>query len=129
MEATTVVELVGATCLVATGASHWFHAEMWCRQFESLAARGPTGARINGLFHGAVGGLFVALHPVFAGWNSVFTYWALAVAVKGALYLVAPRVGLRAMVNCTPDKAPKMRWAGVAMAALGLVVAGIAWAS
>ncbi|MEM7049271.1 MAG: hypothetical protein AAF604_06410 [Acidobacteriota bacterium] len=126
MNGTIVVELVGATCLCATGISHWLHPEAWSEHFARLAEKGNAGALSNGLMHAGVGAFFVASHPVFFGWRALLTYWALAVLAKGLFYLVAPEVGVRSMAACTPERARRLRWAGLPMTILGLVVAGIA---
>ena len=120
------VEILGGVCLCVTGVSHWLHAEAWSRHFEALAEKGTEGVFCNGLMHAGVGALFLATHPVFTGWHAVLTYWAILVLVKGLIYLVVPSIGLRAMRGCTPDRVPRMRWVGVPMITLGIVIFFIA---
>ena len=120
------VEILGGVCLCVTGLSHWLHAEAWCRFFARLAEKGTEGALCNGLMHGGVGALFLATHPVFVGWHSILTYWALLLVAKGLIYLAWPEVGLRSMRRCTPDAASQMKWVAIPLITLGLLIIVIA---
>jgi uncharacterized protein YjeT (DUF2065 family) len=127
MDQHATVELVGATCLVATGISHWMYPKSWSALFQQWAAEGIPGAFKNALLHATVGALFVATHPVFTGRSSILTYWAAAVFAKGLFYLVAPGVGVQSMQSLTPERSERLRWMGVPMVILGLIIGVGAW--
>ena len=126
VDAHQTVELLAATGLVVTGLSHVLHHRGWSDLFVGWAERGTSGALMNGLLHAAVGAFFVATHPVFGGARSITTWWAALVLAKGLTYLVAPELGLRQMRRLTPERAERLRWIGVPMAALGVVIGALA---
>lgn len=120
------VEIVASVALVATGLSHWLHHDAWARLFAGWAASGRSGALMNGLMHAGVGVLFLTAHPVFTGASSILTWWAVLVAAKGLLYLVLPSIGLASMRRLTEERAASLRWVGLPMVALGVVIGAVA---
>lgn len=127
MDHHAVIEIVAAVCLIATGVSHVVAHGAWATLFRRWSEGGESGALINGLLHAGVGGLFLVSHPVFTGYASVLTYWAALVLTKGLVCLVAPGIGLRSLRALTPERAGRLRWVGMPMVALGVVIGSAAF--
>jgi hypothetical protein len=115
-----------AVMLLVCGLSHALHAKLWVELFSDLVARRYAAFYIG--MPTLASGLVIALaHPQWT-WSPavIATLVGGAWIVKGAIYLLAPPTLQRvAMPNVR--RPAHFRWAGLLMAAVGLVLGVHLW--
>lgn len=84
-----------------------------------MHARGTTGNFLNAFLALGMGSLIFAFHRVWSGIPLLLTLYALASSAKGALYLIAPQVGLRSIKKATEKDSRLFIVPGVMLVALG----------
>lgn len=113
------VQIFAAINFLAVGISHMVQHRAWKEFFVFLHARGNTGNFLNAFLALGMGSLIFAFHRVWSGIPLLLTLYALASSAKGALYLIAPRVGLRSIRKATEKDSRLFIVPGVMFVALG----------
>jgi hypothetical protein len=116
-------ELYAAVNFTAVGLSHLLQPRAWVEFFVWLRGLGRAGALANGMLSLAFGSVIVAFHDVWSPPGVVLTVVGWGQVLKGFLYLLVPRWGLRTMGRVAPGRDREIVVAG----ALLLVLAGVAW--
>jgi hypothetical protein len=116
------VELFAIVQLLVVGLSHVAQPRPWAEFFIGLRARGEAGVFVAGFLSLIFGSVVVALHPVYRGLPLILTLFGWAQVAKGALYFVAPAVGLRALGSVSLERAGRFRAAGWALLALAAIL-------
>ena len=123
--AADAVELILILGFVLVGLSHMVRPGMWVKFFHDLEVQGTTGLVLKIFaFELWPAAAIVALHPVWTGPGVVLTLYGWALAIKCAIGLLLPQVGMRSMAMARRGEKQF-----VAAGALMLSLAGItAWA-
>ena len=107
------IQLFAAIGFLVIGLSHLLQPKAWVAFYQALAARGTTGAFLEGFLLLNFGAIIVAFHNVWHGPGIVLTLIGWSQVLKGAGRFVAPEVGLRAMQRLTSERAWYFQAGGV----------------
>jgi hypothetical protein len=113
-------QLFAALGFLVIGLSHLGRPKAWVDFYQALAARGTTGAFLEGFLLLNVGAFIVAFHNVWDGPALVLTLVGWAQLLKGVGRFLAPEVALRVMRRITPERAWYFQVGGV----IALVLSG-----
>lgn len=117
------IQVFAAISFLAIGLSHLAQPKSWVAFYQALAARGTTGAFLEGFLTLNFGALIVAFHNVWHGPALVLTLIGWAQVLKGLVRFVTPEIGLRVMGRMTPERAWQFQVAGL----FALLVSGFLW--
>jgi hypothetical protein len=106
-------QLFAAVSFLVIGLSHLAQPRAWVSFYQALAARGTTGAYLEGFLCLNFGAFVVAFHNVWEGPAIVLTLVGWAQVLKGLVRFVAPDLAVRAMLRATPERAWFFRAGGV----------------
>jgi hypothetical protein len=113
------VEKFAVICFFLIGVSHIVQPRAWAEFFIRLREKGTTGSFINAWIHFPLGALIVAFHNVWHGIPAVLTVLGYAWVIKGFIYFVFPRHGLKVMAQVRLERAWHFVLGGIVMVALG----------
>jgi hypothetical protein len=116
-------QVFAAVSFLVIGLSHVSQPKSWVAFFQALAARGTTGAFLEGFLLLSFGAIIVAFHNVWHGPALVLTLIGWAQVLKGAGRFLLPQVGLRVMQRMTLERAWHFQVAGVG----ALLLSGFLW--
>lgn len=117
------VEVFAGINLLLMGLSHTFAPTAWKAFFTLLHSKGAAGSILSSFLSIGIGSFIVAFHPGFDGLvPSALTVYGWLLLAKGGLYLVFPRIGLRAIDIPTRSDAKLFVAPGVGMMALGVAL-------
>ena len=116
-------QVFAAISFLVIGLSHLLQPKSWVTFFQSLAARGTSGAFLEGFLILNFGAIIVAFHNVWEGPATVLTVIGWSQVLKGAGRFLAPQVGLRVMQRINDERAWLFRIGGV----MALVLSGFLW--
>ena len=117
-----IQKLVVVSYLVI-GLSHMLQPRAWVNFFLWLREKGEVGSLLNGLLHFHVGALMVSFHNVWTGIPMVITIMGWALVLKGGLYLIWPKLGMRSLSRVSLERSREFVAAGIVMVAIsGLIV-------
>src|SRR5215217_1631987 len=116
-------QVFAAISFLVIGLSHLSQPKSWVAFYQALAARGSTGAFLEGFLLLNFGAIIVAFHNVWEGPAIVLTLIGWAQVLKGAGRFVFPHVGLRVMQRITPERAWHFQIGGIA----ALLLSGYLW--
>lgn len=122
------IEKLFVICCVVTALSHIFQARTWARLFIHWREKGEVGVFYTGLLHFQFGALIVAFHNVWQGIPAVVTVIGWAWTLKGALYLLYPKLPTRVLARISLERSWEFAVAGVFLLGLGLLVGYSLWA-
>jgi len=88
-----------------------------------LAREGTTGVFYTALLHFALGAFIVAFHNVWRGIPLVVTLLGWGWTVKGLLYLIYPKQGMRMLARVSLEKSHEFVIAGVVLLVLSGLIA------
>jgi hypothetical protein len=91
------VEKFAVICFFLIGVSHIVQPRASAKFFIHLREKGTTGSFINAWIHFPLGALIVAFHNVWHGIPAILTVLGYAWVLKGFIYFVFPRHGLKVM--------------------------------
>ena len=117
------VQVFAAVTLLVIGISHLARPRAWVSYFQDLAARGVSGAFLDGLLSLTFGGIIVGFHNVWQGPAVVLTVVGWAQVLKGLGRFVAPQAAARVMAKMSPERAWLFRVGG----AFALLLSGYFW--
>jgi hypothetical protein len=95
-------QVFAAVSFLVIGLSHLAQPRAWVSFYQALAARGTTGAYLEGFLCLNFGAFVVAFHNVWEGPAIVLTLVGWAQVLKGLVRFVAPDLAVRAMLRATP---------------------------
>jgi hypothetical protein len=107
------VQVFAAVGFLVIGLSHLIQPKAWVTYFQDLAARGNTGAFLEGFLLLSFGSVIVAFHNVWSGPAVVLTLVGWTQVLKGAVRFIAPDVALRVMRRVSHDRAWHFQAGGV----------------
>jgi hypothetical protein len=116
-------QLFAAIAFLVIGLSHLGQPRAWVAFYQALAARGTSGAFLEGFLLLNFGAFIVAFHNVWHGPVVVLTLIGWSQVLKGAGRFLAQQLGLRAMQRLTLERARYFRVGGV----LALILSGFLW--
>jgi hypothetical protein len=117
------IQLFAAIGLLVIGLSHLAQPKAWVAFYQALAARGTTGAFLEGFILLNFGAIIVAFHNVWHGPAVVLTLIGWSQVLKGAGRFVAPQLALRVMHRMAPERA----WYFQVGGAFALLLSGFLW--
>jgi uncharacterized protein YjeT (DUF2065 family) len=117
------IQVFAAISFLVIGLSHLVQPKAWIDYFQVLAAKGTTGAFLEGFLLLNFGAIIVAFHNVWQGPAVVLTLIGWSQVLKGLIRFVFPEVALRLMRRMTMDRAWQMQASGV----FALGVSGFLW--
>jgi hypothetical protein len=117
------IQLFAAIGLLVIGLSHLAQPKAWVAFYQALAARGTTGAFVEGFILLNFGAIIVAFHNVWHGPAVVLTLIGWSQVLKGAGRFVAPQLALRVMRRMAPERA----WYFQVGGAFALLLSGFLW--
>jgi uncharacterized protein YjeT (DUF2065 family) len=113
------VEKFAIICFFLIGISHIVQPRAWAEFFIRLREKGTTGSFINAWIHFPLGALIVAFHNVWHGIPAILTVLGYAWVIKGFVYFVFPRHGLKVMAQVRLERAWHFVLGGIVIVALG----------
>ena len=119
-QATQVFAAIG---FLVIGLSHLFQPRSWVTFYQNLAARGTSGAFLEGFLLLNFGAFIVAFHNVWHGPATVLTVIGWSQVLKGAGRFLAPQIGLRVIQRINEERAWYFRVGGV----FALLLSGFLW--
>lgn len=119
----TSVEKLTALFFFVTGLSHIFQPRVWVRFFIMLREKGEVGSFLNALVHFPLGAFIVAFHNVWHGVAAiVVTIIGWGLVVKGTIYFVFPRFGMRMLATVSTERSWQFVVAGIFSVALAAFI-------
>ena len=112
------VQIFAVINFLAMGLSHIVQHRAWKEFFVFLHARGNVGNFLNAILALGMGSLIFAFHRVWSGIPLLLTLYGLASLLKGTLFLVVPKVGLRSIGTPSTNDSRVLIVPGVMMLAL-----------
>ena len=116
-------QVFAAVSFLVIGLSHLAQSRAWVTFYQALAARGTTGAFLEGFVILNFGALIVAFHNVWHGPATVLTVIGWAHLLKGTGRFVAPQIGLRVIERINQERAWHFQAGGV----IALLLSGFLW--
>jgi hypothetical protein len=116
------VEKLIALCCFVIGLSHIVQARAWAELFIQWREKGDAGVFYTGLLHFCFGALIVAFHNVWRGLPVLVTILGWAWTLKGTLYLVYPRHGMKMLRRVSVDRAWEFMVAGIVLVIIAAIV-------
>ena len=116
-------QVFAAISFLVIGLSHLVHPKSWVTFYQGLAARGTSGAFLEGFLLLNFGAMIVAFHNVWHGPATVLTVIGWAQVLKGAGRFLVPQIGLRIMQRIDEERAWYFRIGGV----FALLISGFLW--
>jgi hypothetical protein len=113
------VEKFAVICFFLIGVSHIVQPRAWAEFFVRLRETGTTGSFINAWISFPLGALIVAFHNVWHGIPAILTVLRYAWVIKGFIYFVFPRYGLKVMGRVRLEHAWEFVIVGMVLVALG----------
>ena len=114
------IQVFAAVSFLVIGVSHLVQSRAWVTFYQDLAARGTTGAFLEGFVILNFGAIVVAFHNVWHGPATVLTVIGWAHLLKGAGRFIAPQIGLRVIQRINQDRAWQFQAGGL----LALMLSG-----
>jgi uncharacterized protein YjeT (DUF2065 family) len=120
MPSQRAIELFALLNFLIVGLSLVLQPGAWARYFAWMRREGDAGAVIFGLFCVLWGSLIVSFHPSWHGLLVVLPAFGVLQLLEGAVFLLAPSLGLRLMAIFNEQSLGLFRLLG--LIALGLAV-------
>lgn len=114
------IQKIAAINLLVIGLSHIFQHRAWAEFFIRWREKGEVGVFYTALLHLPIGSLIVGFHNVWSGIPAVLTVLGWGWTLKGLLYFVYPKHGLRMLNRVKPERS----WEFIIPGALMVVYAG-----
>lgn len=99
-------------CYFVIGLSHIFQPRVWAQFFIELRSKGEVGSFLNALLHFPLGVLIVSFHNVWHGIPLVLTLMGWGLVLKGLIYFVFPRHGMRMLARVSIERSWEFMVAG-----------------
>ena len=122
MTVTQSIELFTAINLGIVGLSHFLQPKIWVDYFIFLHSKKHIGNIVNALTALGIGSFILSFHFIWYWPKVLITAYGLSQVLKGLIYLLKPSIGIASIGKVTMEKSIKMKWAGLAMFILSLVI-------
>ena len=119
MEIAVAVQWFVAINILVVGLSHLLQPGVWILFFQRLAKMGQPGNLLNAMLSLGMGSLIVGFHQIWTWPMILVTIYGLLLTVKGALYMIIPKIGLKSIEEVNDSSGAKFRIIGTIMAVLG----------
>lgn len=121
------IQLLFAIAFIVIGVSHLAQPLAWIRLFINLREQGEPGVLLVSLVTFPSGLLIAVFHSVWTGIPLILTLIGWGFLIKGTLYLVYPKLGLRALGRLREENAGMLCWAGIGLILIGGLLAWEYW--
>lgn len=115
----TAIQKLAVISFFVIGLSHIFQPRVWAQFFIDLRDKGETGSFIVAFIHFPLGALIVAFHNVWQGIPLILTLLGYGWILKGFIYFVFPKLGLKTMSRVAPEKSWEFIAGGFVLLGLG----------
>lgn len=116
------IQLFVAINIFVIGTSHFLQPKIWIEFFEYLHRKGNVGNIFNAMLALGMGSIILSFHFIWTWPMVLVTCYGLAQCVKGFIYLVFPKVGLKSIGRINSSQL-KFRWVGLVMCILAILLA------
>jgi hypothetical protein len=122
------VQKLVAIFFLVTGLSHILQPRVWVQFFIMLREKGEVGSFVNAFIHFPLGAFIVAFHHVWHGLPGMLvTLVGWGLTIKGAIYFLFPRLGVRLLGVVSMERAWQFVVAGILSVAFGLWILLVHW--
>jgi uncharacterized protein YjeT (DUF2065 family) len=104
-----------------TGLSHIFQPRVWAQFFIDMRSKGEVGSFLNALLHFPLGVLIVSFHNVWHGIPLVLTLMGWGLVLKGLIYFLFPRHGMKMLARVSIERA----WEFVVAGFFSIAISGL----
>lgn len=111
------IQKLAALNMLVMGLSHIFQHRVWAEFFIHWREKGSVGVFYNAILHFAFGTRIVAFHNVWHRIPMVLTLAGWAWTLKGMLYLLYPKLGIRSLNRLSIETSREFILPGALMAA------------
>ncbi|MEW6737670.1 MAG: hypothetical protein AB1489_40695 [Acidobacteriota bacterium] len=101
------------------GLSHIIQPRVWAEFFIDIRNKGESGSFINAFIHFPLGVLIVGFHDVWQGIPMILTLIGYGLVLKGLIYFVFPKRGLKTMSRVSIERSWEFIIAGVVSIGIG----------
>jgi uncharacterized protein YjeT (DUF2065 family) len=115
----SAIQKLAIVSFFVIGLSHIVQPRIWAQFFIDIRSKGETGSFINAFIHFPVGALIVAFHNVWQGNPVILTLIGYGWVLKGLIYFVFPKAGLKIMSRVSLERSWEFVVAGVVLVGLG----------
>jgi hypothetical protein len=122
------VQKLTAIFFFVIGLSHIFQPRVWVQFFIYLREKGEVGSFLNAFIHFPLGAFIVAFHHIWFGLpGTIVTLIGWGLVIKGAVYFLFPRFGVRMLGVVSMERAWQFVVAGIFSVALALWKIPVHW--
>jgi hypothetical protein len=115
------VQKVTAIFFLVIGLSHILQSRAWVQFFIFLRDKGEVGSFLNAFVHFPLGAFIVAFNQIWHGFpGTIVTLIGWGLMIKGALYFLFPRWGVRMLGVVSMERSWQFVVAGVLSVALAV---------
>jgi uncharacterized protein YjeT (DUF2065 family) len=115
----SAIQKLAVISFFVIGLSHIFQPRAWAQFFIDIRSKGETGSFINAFIHFPLGALIVAFHNVWQGIPMILTLMGYGWVLKGFIYFVFPKYGLKTMSRVSLEKSWEFTVAGFVLIGIG----------
>jgi len=115
------VQKLAIVNFLVIGLSHIIQPRAWAQFFIDIREKGATGSFIIAFMHFPFGALIVTFHNVWHGLPMILTFIGYASVLKGLVYFIFPKRGLKSLSRVSLEKS----WEFVAGGVLSLGLSGL----
>ena len=117
------IERLAALCCFVVGLSHIVQPRGWAELFLHWREKGTTGVFYTALLHFRARRLHCRVSQRLARYSLVVTLLGWGWTVKGLLYLIYPKQGMRTLARVSLEKSHEFVIAGVVLLVLSGLIA------
>jgi uncharacterized protein YjeT (DUF2065 family) len=122
------VQKLVAIFFLVIGLSHILAPRAWAQFFIMLREKGEPGSFLNAFIHFPLGAFIVAFHNIWYGLpGTIVTIVGWALTIKGALYFLFPRAGVRLLGVISIERSWHFVVAGIFSVALAVWILLVHW--
>ena len=122
------VQKLTALFFLVTGLSHILQPRVWAQFFIMLREKGEVGSFVNAFIHFPLGAFIVAFHNIWHGLpGMIVTIIGWGLTIKGAIYFLFPRFGVRMLGTISMERSWQFVVAGIFSVALALWILLVHW--
>jgi len=122
------VQKLTALFFLVTGLSHILQPRVWAQFFIMLREKGEVGSFVNAFIHFPLGAFIVAFHNIWHGLpGMIVTIIGWGLTIKGAIYFLFPRFGVRMLGTISMERSWHFVVAGIFSVALALWILLVHW--
>ncbi|HEV2803996.1 MAG TPA: hypothetical protein VGW57_03595 [Chthoniobacterales bacterium] len=122
------VQKLVAIFFLVIGLSHILQPRVWVQFFIMLREKGEVGSFVDAFIYFPLGAFIVAFHHVWHGLPGMLvTLVGWGLTIKGAIYFLFPRLGLRLLGVASMERAWLFVVVGIANVALAVWILLVHW--